>query len=289
MPYSAAGNFAASDGTFVYSGGGAGDGFALHNDLVRYDPGADSWTSLAPSLDYYFAAPAVYFNGKIYIFGGYDETFQPSNATRIYDIATNTWMPPGTPMPAALGGMAAGLWNGIVYIAGGSPDIGVSVVDTLYAYDIAADTWTTLAPMPQGSLVAGFGAINGRFYVAGGSDGHTQLNTLYIYDIASNTWTSGANMPMAAEAAGSAVLHNKLYLFGGASPFITTQIYNPGSNTWSFGLDMSVYRWRFYGTAIGNHSIMALGGQNAGGAALNATEELTASPCAPHPTPRQRP
>ena len=57
MPYSAAGNFAASDGTFVYSGGGLGDGFTVHNDLVRYDPGADSWTSLAPSPDYYFAAP----------------------------------------------------------------------------------------------------------------------------------------------------------------------------------------------------------------------------------------
>ena len=48
--------------------------FAVHNDLLRYDPGADSWTSLAPSPDYYFAAPAVYFNGKIYNFGGYDQT-----------------------------------------------------------------------------------------------------------------------------------------------------------------------------------------------------------------------
>ena len=61
--------------------------------------------SLAPSPDYYFAAPAVYFNGKIYIFGGYDETFQPTNTTRIYDIATHMWTT-GAPMPAALGGMA---------------------------------------------------------------------------------------------------------------------------------------------------------------------------------------
>ena len=91
MPYSAAGTFAASDGTSVYAGGGLGDGFTVHNDLVRYDPGADSWTSLAPSPDYYFAAPGVYFNGKIYIFGGYDQTFQPTNTTRIYDVATNTW------------------------------------------------------------------------------------------------------------------------------------------------------------------------------------------------------
>ena len=53
-------------------------------------------------------------------------------------------------MPAALGGMAIGLWNGIVYVAGGSPDLGASVVNTLYAYNIAANSWTTLAHMPQG-------------------------------------------------------------------------------------------------------------------------------------------
>ena len=69
--------------------------------------------------------------------------------------------------------------------------------------------------MPQALWVPGFGAINGKLYVAGGSDGVTQLNTLYIYDIASNTWTTGANVPVAAEAPGSAVLHNQLYLFGG--------------------------------------------------------------------------
>ena len=58
--------------------------------------------------------------------------------------------------------MAIGLWNGIVYVAGGSPDIGATVVNTLYAYDIAANSWTTtLAHMPQGSWVSGFGIING--------------------------------------------------------------------------------------------------------------------------------
>ena len=118
MPYRAAGNFAASDGTYVYSGGGFDESFTVHNDLVRYDPAADSWTTLAASPDYYVVAPAVYFNGKIYNFGGYDQTFQATNATRIYDIGTNTWTPTGAQMPAASGGMAIGLWKGIVYVAG---------------------------------------------------------------------------------------------------------------------------------------------------------------------------
>ena len=133
--------------------------------------------------------------------------------------------------------------------------------------------------MPQALWVSGFGAIHGKLYVAGGSDGVTQLNTLYIYNIASNTWTTGANMPVAAEAPGSAVLHNKLYVFGGFPPFIMTQIYDPVSNTWSPGPNMNIDRWRFYGTAVGNHSIVALGGQNAAGPALDANEQLTTIPC----------
>ena len=93
----------------------------------------------------------------------------------------------------SVGQYGAALWNGIIYIAGGSPDLGASVVNTLYAYNIAANSWTTLAHMPQASWLQGFGVINGKLYVAGGSDGFTQLNTLYIYNIASNTWTTGAN------------------------------------------------------------------------------------------------
>src|SRR5215468_10627829 len=91
----------------------------------------------------------------------------------------------------------------------------------------------------------GFGAIHGKLYVAGGSDGVTPLNTLYIYDTRSNTWTTGANLPGAAEAPGSAVLHNQLYLFGGSPMAVLTQIYDPFSNTWSFGPNLDIDRFRF--------------------------------------------
>ena len=157
----------------------------------------------------------MYFNGKIYIFGGYDETFQPTNTTRIYDIATNTWTT-GAPMPAALGGMAIALWNGIVYVAGGSPDLGASVVNTLYAYNIAANTLEHACAHATGVV-----GVRVRSHqrqsctLPPAATVITQLNTLYIYDIASNTWTTGPNVPVAAEAPGSAVLHNQLYVFGG--------------------------------------------------------------------------
>jgi N-acetylneuraminic acid mutarotase len=294
MLYGGAGIFAASDGTSVYAGGGLGDFGIVHNDLMRYDPDSDSWAPLPPSPDYYFAAPGVCFNGKIYIFGGYDEMFQAKNTTRIYDISTGTWTT-GAPMPSALSEGAA-LWNGIVYIPGGSPDIGGSVVDTLYAYNIASNSWSTLEHMPQALWLQGIGIINtgtgAKLYVAAGSDGHTQLNTLYIYDIASNTWTTSENHgPVAEEAGGSAVLHNRLYIFGGWPPLLGMQIYDAQSKTWDpAGPVPGVQRWRFYGTAVGNKSIVGLGGQPALGNALDTNEWLITNPCPrPHPTPRPRP
>ena len=114
----------------------------FHNDLLQYDPVNDSWTPLAPSPDYHYHSQAVYFDGKIYNIGGYNENLsEVTDTTRIYDIDTNTWTT-GAPMPQALAQMATVLWNGVIYVAGGNN--AASRVNTLYAYDIASDTWTTL-------------------------------------------------------------------------------------------------------------------------------------------------
>jgi Kelch motif protein len=137
--------------------------------------------------------------------------------------------------------------------------------------------------MPQALWVPGFGIINGKLYIAGGTDTFTEFTTLYIYDIASNTWTLGENMPVPAEAPGSAVLNGKLYVFGGLPTPILTQIYDPFSNTWSFGPNLDVDRWRFYATAVRNHSIVILGGQNSIEGALDDNDQLKARPCRPRP------
>ena len=70
-------------------------------------------------------------------------------------------------MPAALEAMATALWNGVIYVAGGYEAV-LGEVDTLYAYDIASDTWTTLARMPQALSYPGFGVIDGKLYIADG-------------------------------------------------------------------------------------------------------------------------
>jgi N-acetylneuraminic acid mutarotase len=284
--------FAASDGNFVYVGGGFNND-GSRDDLVRYDPLSDSWIAMTPSPDQHALSQAVYFNGKLYNMGGYsDGLSQPSDTTRIYDIATHTWSA-RAPMPQALAAMATVLWNGKIYVAGG--ETGSGETDTLYAYDIASDTWdTTLARMPQQLYVPGFGAINGKLYVAGGYAFGVVFNTLQIYDIDTNTWTYGPNLPQGVGICGSTVFNGLLYLYGGILPDHTitnvTQIYDPRSNTWSNGPDMNVQHWFLYGTAVGNGSIVAPGGVNVGGTPLNDNEQLiTRTTPRSRPTPHPRP
>lgn len=51
-----------------------------------------------------------------------------------------------TPPPAPRAGVAAEAINGIIYVAGGSDDSGLT--PTLQAFDPTTNTWTTLADMP---------------------------------------------------------------------------------------------------------------------------------------------
>jgi serine protease AprX len=297
LPYNAGGVFAVSDGTSVYAGGGADLAKGIfHNDLLRYDPPPnDTWTPLQSSPDYHYHSQAVYFDGKIYNIGGYNENLEVTDTNRIYDIASNIWLPTGAPMPQPLSQMATAVWDGVIYVAGGNNSAGR--VDTLYAYHIDSNTWTTLTSMPETVTLPGFGVIDGKLYIAGGSSNAGYLNTLYIYDIATNQWiTPGANLLQAIARPGSTVFDDgtglKLYLYGGRLPDLTptniTQIYDPSHNTWSYGPVMNVPLFSSYGAAVGADSIVAPGGLDANFVGLIDNEQLINIACT-SPTPTSTP
>ena len=79
-------------------------------------------------------------------------------------------------MPATLGGPGFGIINGHIYIAGGR-DLNNTNLNTLYDYDIAANTWTTRANMPSGVNVPGSAVIAGKLWVFGGGNPFTGPST----------------------------------------------------------------------------------------------------------------
>ena len=81
---------------YVYGGGNSSGGY--YNDLWRWTPATQTWTQLANMPTAKQNIQGAYWNGKIYVPGGFNGAHITENA--IYDIATNTWTT-GAPLPAA--------------------------------------------------------------------------------------------------------------------------------------------------------------------------------------------
>jgi len=303
------------DGVFffcdcAYEGGGysfsASDNI---NQFGRFDLVANTWTALASVPDLNNAmSSAVYAPNvnKLFVFGGERvSTATVVNITRIYDIGTNTWSV-GAPMPGTRAFMGSGYYNGKIYLVGGystanlDPSFG-----QVWEYDPLNNTWnTSRASMPITLGGPGCGIINGHIYIAGGRNiGNTNLNTLYDYDIAANTWTQRANLFTGVNVPGSAVIGGELWVFGGGSPFLglgvafqsnrkevvapdatnILQIYDPASNTWTSGPNLTQQRSFPAGTHVGE-TALAVGGYT-GSTTTTSVEINVAIGFCPTPTP----
>ncbi len=171
MPTDLYGPGCASDGTFVYCGGGysfsSGNTLAVFN---KYDPVADTWTPL-PNMPRAAIMPtAAYYptTNKVYIFGGEDAVSGTNyNITRIYDIASNTWTT-GANMPDVRSFSAGGYSSstGKIYIISGyNTGFVDSAQPNTWAYDPVANSWTDLtgsAPFPHPAGGMAFGGINSK-------------------------------------------------------------------------------------------------------------------------------
>lgn len=142
------------------------------------------------------------------------------------------------PMPLARSGPAAGVINGVLYVAGGHS--ASSDTPSLQAYDVAADTWSILADMPgpryQG---CGAGVIDGQLYVAGGWTKSPPLpnRNLWVYDPLTNTWNTRADMLRLAAYGVTGVIDGKLYVHSGTDGYSGyhsfLHVYDPVTNQWA--------------------------------------------------------
>src|SRR5262245_40701074 len=147
-------------------------------------------------------------------------------------------------MPQSVFGGAAATDGTNVYVFGGYhfPAAPGSTLNTVYRYNVAANTWTTLstsAPMPNAALVASavYYPPTNKIYVFGGSTRTPDPVLVYdvtrIYDIATNTWTMGPTMPAPRSQMGSGYnpTNGRIYLQGG---FETSTIDSVQATTWEF-------------------------------------------------------
>ncbi|MBI2853181.1 MAG: PKD domain-containing protein [Chloroflexi bacterium] len=154
--------------------------------------------------------------------------------------ADGTWATK-TSMPEPRTWAAAGVINGVLYVAGGTD--GSGPINTLWSYDATANTWSTLASMPgPRDTGVGAGVIDGKLYVAGGWSGSLPTNTLFVYDPLANSWSTRASIPQGGMYYGSGhgasgVINGKLYVYTAATGYDGwwkyLHVYDPATNSWT--------------------------------------------------------
>ena len=143
--------------------------------VEEYDPANNTWRERSPMPTPRDHAAIGVVDGKIYVIGGRVGAafIAPSTDVSVveaYDPATDTWSPPLARMPTERSALAAGVYNGRIYVAGGEfqdPTM-MATFRVVQAYNPATNTWATLPPLPVSRHGLAGGMIGNRFYVVGG-------------------------------------------------------------------------------------------------------------------------
>ena len=211
-------------------------------NLTRiYDISSNTWSAGAPAPGPVRSeGAAVAHGGNLYAIGGRPAFLVGSRLER-YTVATDTWATL-SPMPTARAGLGAAVVGDAIFAiggrTGGSPCTGGALAN-VERYDIAADTWTAVAPLPM--ALSDVAAIDhgGRIFVFGGcTNGGVRVATVSIYDPTTDSWSSGAPMPRARAALYQVGKKgNEVYAMGGTgASFVAppqVDVYNVSSDSWS--------------------------------------------------------
>jgi N-acetylneuraminic acid mutarotase len=252
------------DGKFYVPGG-----FLGLTTVEVYDPATNDWDALASLPQGRHHAMAAGHNGKVYVFGGAQETsWLPTNTTWIYDPVADSWAEK-SPMPETRMSGAALALGDFLYVTGGAGG-----TEALLRYDPSADRWDRLATLPHHREHLAAVVFEDELWAIGGRQEANTLASIDIYDPDTDTWRDGPAMIEARSGHGAAVVDGKIIAVGGEvldrqpwQVLATAEIYDPAAG-WSTLPDLPS---GLHGlpVATANGTIYTLGGSDRAGAIEN--------------------
>ncbi len=243
-----------------------------------------TWTAKAamPTARTWLTAAA--HGGKIYVFGGLNQTTKLTTVER-YDPATNAWES-RTAMPTARYGASAVTLSDKIYLIGGV-NASNQLQSSVDVYDPLQDAWASAAPMSTArTRLAAVAGPDGKIYALGGSTSSTMDLTGYTtlveaYTPATDSWEVVAPMNTSRVGLAAAVSGGKIYAFGGygvppgytARYLVTVEAYDPVANSWSSSPSMKEARYGLAAAATSNGFIYLIGGKNSSSVPPSNNEE----------------
>jgi N-acetylneuraminic acid mutarotase len=212
-----------------------------------YDPTTDTWDVTKSNIPEGLAGMGIMgvrYGTKIHLFR-YANHYE-------YDPANDTYTQKADVPQPRVWSTCANVGSKI-YILGG--DNGDYATSTNQVYDLATDTWSLKASMPDGlwGATRENPVIDGKIYVTHGLDGGAFYTTNYRYDPVANTWETKSSAVHARDGAACGVINNKLYVVGGRADFSGpfglsyNEVYDPlmdvppGFNLWTTSSQNFVY------------------------------------------------
>jgi N-acetylneuraminic acid mutarotase len=200
-----------------------------------------------------------------------------------YDPAQDLWTVL-SPMTNARAGLALAVVGNSIYAIGGRTNTGgpasggaLAVVER---YDIATDTWTTVAPLlaPREDLAAA--VVGNKIYVFGGVDINGQAVTdVDVYNPVTDTWSAAPTDLPSGRCAFYAVTMKggTVYCIGGwdgvGNGLSLNESYKASQDLWTTGLmPMPTFRAETGAVSHGGTIFILGGGQPGFGMAVDANE-----------------
>jgi hypothetical protein len=210
-------------------------------------------------------------DGRVLVAGGWPrEGTGPLDSAEVYDPDTGQFEPVG-PMTMPRGGLlATALPDGRVLIVGGGDDPTATEL-----FDPGRDAFTPAAPMPDGIGVGGAIALpDGRVLVVGGQDEAGDAQPGALYDPKSDTWQpTGTVLTPRSRFALAPLPGGRVLVIGGnveeqgrrsdESLLATTEIYEPGTGTFTVGPSMEIERYKLTAAVDADGRVIVAGGTQA--------------------------
>ena len=180
-----------------------------------------------------------------------------------------SWLPKATVSIGYKEGQCAVV--GPYFYTFGGYSLGLIAATTSRRYDLAANQWVTLAPMPLAATHTAAATAGTSVWIIGGFVGNwpgVVTNAVQVYDTQMDTWRLGPPLPQQRGSGAAALLGRQLHFFGGVEADVQTD----SPLHYVLDLDNEAAGWRLVaplplprchlGGATRGGKIYALGGQH---------------------------